>query len=347
MNYLEPYTYNVLNNGWRGRKAATATAERQADLASAGLIPPGGLQSKEAPMELLLADPGFYTIPKNIRPNMLSEFGLKTQKEAEMFFEAMGPQHPVAIMMRERFGDNIKDWAKEMNNMMATLVHYGPEHLTRKAFKETLEGELGFTHRQLKELAPVAEALGERYRGVYNGLADLYIGRMNRSNLERMANNFFLFWPISYMVKVTGWAYRIMMEKIGPVEGNAGALLWDEWRRRYEEHYNNDPEFKEWTEDNPDFLFAMEMLAPITPASIGFSLNRMTRYAGNWVGDETDLAPQIFGNYTPQSVPEFLESGLRMGPIRTWNMASNILKDWRVPGFYERPSSNDVPTLAP
>ena len=43
MNWVEPYMYNILNNGWRGLKPASEGAERSADLASAGIIPPGGL----------------------------------------------------------------------------------------------------------------------------------------------------------------------------------------------------------------------------------------------------------------------------------------------------------------
>jgi hypothetical protein len=344
MNWIEPYTYNILNNGWRGRFKAGAGVERRSDLASAGLIPPGGLFAKEAPEELLLADPGFYTIPHNIRPNMIREFGIKTDKDAELMFEALGPEHPIARLMRDRFGDNVKDWAKEMNRMMESLVQKGPEHLTRKAWKETLEGEMGMSLAELKQLAPVAERLTERYRGVYADLADLYIGRMNRSNLERMANNYFLFWPISYMVKVTGWAYNLMMKKIGPVEGNFGAYAWDQWRQKYEDRYTNDGDFRNWVDENPDFMFAMEMIAPVTPASIGVSLSRITRYAGNWVADESNLAPGIFGDYTPETIPEAISGSARVGPVRTWNMVNNILKAWEVPGFYTHPSSNEAPS---
>jgi hypothetical protein len=349
MNWLEPYAYNILNNGHRGLRKPAAETERLSDLASAGLIPPGGLYAKEAPTELLLADPGFYTIPQNIRPNLVSEFGFKTQKEAEQFFEAMGPDHPIAQIMRERFGDNVKDWAKAMNDMMATLIKRGPEHTVRKAWKEALEDELGFTHAELKELAPAAEALTERYRGIYSDLADLYVGRMSRSNLERMANSYFLFWPISYMVKVTGWAYKILMEKIGPVQGNQGAYLWDYYRRQYEQMYNSDDDFRAWAEDNPDFLFAAEMLMPITPSSIGVSLNKTTRYAGNWMTQQvTDDATQApFGEYTPESIPELVSGSLRFGPIRTANMAADVLKGFGVPGFYTEPNQNQTPTFLP
>ncbi len=347
MNYLEPYTYNILNNGWRGRKAASPTAERLSELASAGNIPPGGLYSEKTPSELLLADPGFYTIPRNIAPNLKSEFGLKTQKAAEQYFEAMGPEHPIALMMRERFGDNIKDWASEFNDMMASLVRKGPEHTTRAAWKKTLEDELGWTHAQMKELAPVVERLTEKYRGIHNDLLNLYVGRMSRSNIERFANNFFMFWPISYMVKVTGWAYKVLMEKLGPVQGNAGAFLWDEYRKRYEQLHDNDADFRQWTEDNPDFLFALEMLMPITPASIGVSLSRPTRYVGNWVADEWFGKSGLFGDYKPESVTDLAEGSTRFGPIRTWNMTNNILKSFGVPGFYSEPSGNRPPAILP
>ena len=204
---------------------------------------------------------------------------------------------------------------------------------------------LGFTQAELKQLTPITEALTERYRGLAHDLADLYVGRMNRSNLERFANNFFVAWPVSYMIKVTGWAYKVLFEKLGPVHGNAGAYLWNEYRKQYEKLLQNDSDFANWAEENPDFLFAVEMLMPVTPVSIGASLNKTTRYVGNWITqqalDDPSAAP--FGDYTPDSVPALLESSFRFGPFRTYNLVKNSLKSFGVPGFYEEPKGNQIP----
>ena len=129
----------------------------------------------------------------------------------------------MAVMLRQRFGESPKDWATEVNRMMDSLVRRGPEVTVREEWKAVLEEEMGLTHAELKQLAPVLEQLTETYRGVYQDLANLYIGRMSRSNLERMGNNFFLLWPLSYMIKATSWMYRVLFEKIGPVPGASGA----------------------------------------------------------------------------------------------------------------------------
>lgn len=348
MNWIEPYAYNIFNNGWRGVRPAGPGARRRSELASAGIIPPGGLYSKETASELLLADPGFTTLPKNIRPNLEREFEIRTDKVAEQMFEALGRDHPIATMMRERFGDNVKDWAGEFNRLMESLAEKGPEQTVRIAAQKTLEKELGFSHAELKQMLPVVERLTEKYRGIYADMADLYVGRMSRSNLERLSNSFFLFWPISYMLKVVPWAYRVMMEQIGPVKGSAGAYLWDQYRQQYESLLQNNEDFADWVEDNPDFMFAAEMILPITPASIGTSLNKTTRYAGNWFMEATELGKgDEFGDYQPKTIPEALESSTRFGPFRTLSLASNVLEDWGVPGFYAEPSGNTGPTFVP
>jgi hypothetical protein len=340
MNYTEPAIYNVLNNGWRGvQKGATKQTQRLADLASEPLIPAGGLYSERVSADLLLADPGFYTLPKNIRPHILREFQELTGKKAEQLFQALGKDHPVAVVMRERFGDNVKDWAVEANRMLANMAEKGPDKALREVWTKTLEKEIGLSVAEMKQLVPVYERLSETYRGIYSDLANLYIGRMNRSNLERLANSFFVMWPASYMVKVTTWAYRVLMEKLGPVEGSAGAFLWDTYRQRYEDKYENDASFRQFVDENEDFLFAAEMILPVSPSNISVGVNRTTRYAGSWFLQEqglggSDLQKTLTGEYAPESIPELLSGSLRFGPIRTAKLVTDVLEKWEVPGFY-------------
>lgn len=341
MNFTEPSIYAILNNGWRGLQNPSEGIPRRMELSSAGLIPPGGLYAKDAPADLLLADAGTYTAPHNILPRLQREYELTTDKKAIELFDQMTRDHPVAVMMRERFGDNIPDWAAEMNRLMENLVKK-PEGMVRAEWKDTLEKELGYSHAELKQLAPVAERLTEIYRGVHNDLTDLYIGRMNRGNFERLANTFFLAFPISYMIKVTAWAYRILFEKLGPVQGSLGAYMWDQYRQKYENAVQNDPSFAKWTQDNADFLFALEMTMPVTPASIGININKTTRYVGSW------LSQEWLGTPGPGAfdVPSLLDNATRMGPLRTIGLAGRLMKEWQVPGFYH-PAPSKVHNLTP
>ena len=332
MNYIEPTMYAVFNEGFRGLKPPSTEAQRLGTLASEGLIPPGGLF--EADISLLITDPAFYTLPKVIRNRLLRNFELTATKRAVQYMDAMGKEHPIAVILREKFGDNVKDWAGEMNRLLANMVEKGPEGALRSELAAVLQDELGYSMAELKTFAPAAERLTEIYRGVYSDLADLYIGRMNRSNVERLSNNFFVAWPSSYLIKATSWMYRILFEKIGPVPGMGGAYLWDQYRQKYDRALESDPNFKQWTEDNRAFLFMLELIMPTTPVNVGISLAKSTRYVGSWI------SPEIFGSYNiePGSVPDVINSATRFGPVRTWNMFQEILKNMKMPGFYDTPT---------
>lgn len=351
MNWIEPYVYNVFNQGWRGLRPVTAETERLSELASANSIPAGGLFDKEVATELLMADPGFYTFPKNIRPNLHSNFRGELDMRAEQLFEAMSKDHPIAELFRERFGDNVKDWAAEMNRLMANMVEKGPEFTIRAEWKATLENELGYSLEQLKMLAPVGERLTEVYRGIHADMADLYIGRMNRSNIERLANNYFVLWPASYMIKASAWAYRVLFEKIGPVNGSVGAYAWDQYRQKYERALEEKPDFRAWTEDNRDFLFMAELILPITPSSVGTSIGKTTRYVGSWLSREiadnyiSGFPTDLFGEYGVDDVGSVVEGATRIGPARTINAANKILQAWQVPGFYRESQRAPEPLL--
>ena len=337
MNWFEPYIYGIANNGWRGLQKPSAQGERLAELASAHNIPPGGLYSRDAATGYFLADPGFYTVPQNIRDPLIREVEIKTQKQAEQMMEAMSKNNPVAVMLRERFGDNTKSWAEEANRMLTNLLTQ-PKDMLANEWAAVLQEGLGYSAAELKAFIPVAERLSEVYRGVYSDLVDLYVGRFSRSNLERFGNSFFVMWPVSYMIKVSKWMYEVLLKKIGPVDGAGGAYLWDQYRQKYENLVNTDPSFAKWTKDNADFLFALELLMPATPVSMGVSLNPITRRVGGLV------APDMFGHYSAQTLPEAAGAGVRFGPVRTANLLQNTVGSWleqaRVPLFYHQKPNN-------
>lgn len=112
----------------------------------------------------------------------LREFEEACNSQAERYFDAMPREHPVAVMMRERFGDKKKDWAVEINRLMTNLVPRGSKQTTPRQLKTRLERELGWSHAELKTLAPVAERLTDVNRGIYSHLAR----RMSRLNAGRM-----------------------------------------------------------------------------------------------------------------------------------------------------------------
>jgi hypothetical protein len=248
--------------------------------------------------------------------------------------------------MREHFGDDLKDWAKSADEMLYGYVTKGPEQTVREAWKEALD-QIGIDANEAKTLAPFVERLASAHRGNYNDLVQLYIGRLNRPNIERILDNFFLFWPLSYQVKATMWLARIMFQRIGGVNtGAAGAYLWNEYRQRWNAMLESDAETRNWFEDHDMATTMFEMLFPMTPEGIGVSLSRPVKYVGSWLADGLEIDPEVkqaaFGDYPyVRTIPELLSNSLQVGPMRTARFVSTFMRQFEVPGFtYE---DNEVP----
>jgi hypothetical protein len=343
MNVIEPDIYGVTNAGRKGarfgrRVAPQEQSSRAAELSSVTSVPPGGITSKDLPSDLLLADPGVYTTPRNIRPILEREFDVQRLDSTEAFLRALPKQHPIAQIMVERWGDNVKDWAAEFDRIMYGWVTKGPEQTIKAEAKKVMTQELGMSLEEARTMIPAIERLGQQHRGQYNDLIQLYVGRMNRGNAERLLDHFFFFWPLSYQIKATAWMYRIMFDKIGGVRtGAAGAYLWNEYRQRWDDEVERDPGLRRFLDDNEDFMFAFEMMFPMTPSGVGTSLSRPTRYTAGWLASEMEMPPDMFGEYENiNTIDDVFLNSTRVGPARTYGLFQRVMEGFEVPGFVEQ-----------
>lgn len=354
MNIIEPDMYGLSMEGIKAtrrgeglvNRAQSANAAEQASLTS---IPPGGLRSKELPVEFLLADSGAYTMPRHIRPILEKHFDASRLASTEDMWRAMSKEHPIAVMMREQFGDDVKDWAQAADEIMYGYMTRGPEATIMGEVKAVMD-DMGITKEEAKMLAPFMERLASAHRGNYNDLVQLYIGRLNRSTLERTLDHFFLFWPLSYQIKATTWLARIMFQRIGGVNtGGGGAYLWDEYRQRWEQDAMGDPGFKDWAEENDQLMFLFEMMFPMTPQGIGVSLSRPARYVGSWMAQEIDIPDEykeMLGEYPYiETLGDLVTNSLAVGPVRSERLWSSILDKFDVPLFDT--DANDTPAVPP
>jgi GNAT superfamily N-acetyltransferase len=359
MNVIESDMYGVSMEGARasrwGKGVAGVSREqsaRAAELSSVTSVPPGGLTSKDLPADLLLADPGAYTMPRNIRPVIERHFDIKRVDSAADVFRSLKDEDPVAIIMREHFGDDVKDWAKAADEMLYSWSTVGPEETVRQSFRRHID-EAGMTKEEAAIVAPMMERLASAHRGHYNDLVQLYIGRLNRSNLERIFDNFFLFWPLSYQIKATKWLATIMFQRAGGVNtGAGGAYLWDEYRARFNAQLESDAEFRNWFEDHDMATTMFEMIFPMTPEGIGVSLARPTRYVGSWIADGLEIDPDVkqtlVGDYPyVRTLPEMLANSLQIGPMRTARLVSGVMRQFEVPGFTYEDGEEQDPTFDP
>lgn len=129
---------------------------------------------------------------------------------------------------------------------------------------------------------PVSRTLLRRLQVVneqgWQDATSLVYGQVDRSNLQRLANSPFLYWPISYQIKVTKWLGGLLLDRVGGFDTGAGGattlgLIWEANR----DALINDPEFQETIRANSTLLFFLQMLLPVTPWDLGVSLSPMTR----------------------------------------------------------------------
>lgn len=221
---------------------------------------------------------------------------------------------------------------------------------------------------------PVATALYGRLahinHGLMNDLTAMFFGQENRSNLQRVLNHPFLFWPVSYQIKATKWLLRFMGEEaLGVDTGALGAVAL---KRVYEEHKDrmrDDPIYRKKLLDNQTLYFLASMVLPISPWDIGVSLSPWARL----VGSVTGLGPQYdrpfgvagWGSFTTYTFisraireltsqqllpPEFEDLFPRTLSVRrkrdaapTSQMGAELERT--APGPYQPPEQYEVPRL--
>jgi hypothetical protein len=128
------------------------------------------------------------------------------------------------------------------------------------------------------ELEAVYGKLSEVNAQLLGDLRSVYYGNPARGQIERVLNNYLVYWPLSYQIKATKWLLNIMYGKIGGVQtGGLGALALDRMQADHERLLVEDPEYGAFFEKHPTLVFAAQMLVPITPNSLGVGLNPILR----------------------------------------------------------------------
>lgn len=130
-------------------------------------------------------------------------------------------------------------------------------------------------------LAKVWEANDKSFQSIIKTLG----GNPDRSNLERVLNSYWLYWPLSYQVKATRWLVDVMTNKFGGAKTNlAPAAVYAHYVDEHRKRLATDPAYVDLFKSNPTAWFMAQMLFPITPGDVGVSLNRAVRYTGGALG---------------------------------------------------------------
>ena len=286
---------------------------------------------------MMMWDSGFYTHPRAIQPIIDRNFKINRLNSTEDFFRSLKNEDPMALIMREHVGDSPHDWAIEADKIAYGWTHEGPQKMVATEFKKFME-EAGYTKEEFQQMIPAMEALSGMHRKVFSDLTNIVVGRMDRSNLERVLDHIFAFWPMSYQIKATTWLFKTMLSRYGVT----GAYTYNQLRNKV----LNDQGIQDWVSQNNAAAFMLDMLFPITPESIGVSLSRPVRYVGSWFN------PEVFGRYQNNEAGNPFSVGLKslenLGITRTLNYMSQAwsknMKGWVQDQFGNWTDPNQVPT---
>lgn len=191
----------------------------------------------------------------------------------------------------------------------------------QKTVIDTAQQELGSD--ELERLRPFLARVYQANQATFDGIVKTLGGNPNRSNLERVLNSYWLYWPLSYQIKATRWLVDTMTHRFGGAETNlAPAALYAHYVDEHRKMLAQDPDYVAMFKDHPTVWFLAQMLFPITPGDVGVSLSRGVRYAGGELG--------IWGKYKAAEDP-FTAAGAMttLGPSYTAELLARVGREFR------------------
>jgi hypothetical protein len=165
------------------------------------------------------------------------------------------------------FGHTPNDYLREMDRYYNKILNSADPEAVMNAelMKELVKSP---------ELVEVFGRIAEVNERLIGDLRSVFYGNPNRSQFERVLNNYLLYWPISYQIKATKWLLKIMYGEVGGIRtGGLGALALDRMQAEHEKRLLTDPEYGRWFEENQTLVFAAQMLLPMSPGQMSVSLS--------------------------------------------------------------------------
>lgn len=178
---------------------------------------------------------------------------------------------------------------------------------------------LSYEDREM--LRPMLQRLYDMNQESYNNMLALVRGNPNRTNLEKILNNYFLYWPASYMIKATKWMVTTLVTHNGELSG-VNVVRAEKFAEAHYREIRDNPDYRAMYEDNPAAWRLASMFLPVSPqlSEIGASLGRPTRYVGGALG--------VFPKYRASEDPGvFFESVTSYGIGYTSEMLQEVFDE--------------------
>ena len=190
-----------------------------------------------------------------------------------------GELDPYIVNLRKIAEERQKPLTKVLDEELYLIDTLGFEGAMEK-----LEAKaLSYEEREL--LRPLLQRLYDMNQDSYNNMLALVRGNPNRTNIEKIINNYFLYWPASYMIKATKWMMTTLMTHNGELSG-VNVVRAEQFAEAHYRAIADNPEYRAMYEDNPAAWRLATMFLPVSPilSEIGASLGRPTRYVGGAIG---------------------------------------------------------------
>ena len=215
---------------------------------------------------------------------------------------------------------NLRKIAEERNKPLTQVLDEELYLIDTLGFEEAMNKieAKALTYEERELLRPMLQRLYDMNQESYNNMLALVRGNPNRTNIEKIINNYFLYWPASYMIKATKWMLTTLMTHNGELSG-VNVIRADKFAQAHYRAIADNPEYRAMYEDNPAAWRLASMFLPVSPilSEIGASLGRPTRYVGGALG--------LFPKYKASEDPgEFFKSVTSYGIMYTSEMLQEV-----------------------
>lgn len=280
----------------------------------------------------------------------------------EMAGSGYGAGHREMVAMSRATGKNLEEWQKsaienharmdpailsvarknsldlstlpdEIYQDIASMDKLGPKGAVRAAVDKVAKEE-GWDRDTRDAVEPWIASIEREVQQRFNDYVGMHTGTLDRSGLERIANSYWLYWPLSYRIRTARWLTSVLTERaLGMKTGLLGLGALNAEVNNTMHRMATIPAYRKWAEQNPEVWSMMVQMLPLTPWDTEAELNRFTRYVG---GNVLHFWPQYNDPFEPT---KFASQMGDLGPTYTaallfnWGPGSHYTKSDQVGGF--------------